>query len=60
MPKYDRGKSQSQTCADNNQQDTANHAIPAMAMGRTTPENGATCFRLIGQLLPTFDASVRG
>jgi len=31
-----------------------------MAVGRTTPENGATCFRLIGQLLPTFDASVRG
>lgn len=55
MLKCDGGEAESQTCAKDNQQDTANRAIPAMAAGRTAPEYGVPCFRLMGQLLPTFE-----
>jgi hypothetical protein len=58
MLKCDGSEPESQTCADDNQQDTANQAIPAMAAGRTAPDNDldAPCFRLIRQLLPTFNS----
>jgi hypothetical protein len=49
LKRYGR-KCESKSRAGDNQQNTSNHAIPAMAASHTAPENDA-CFWLIGQLL---------